>query len=159
MKKIVSLLLCSWILTWTAASTAQATDDPILMFQVDGETHSLSLSDLKALPSVEFSTTTIWTDGVQNFVGVSLHLLLDQLKVTAGTLTASAINDYAVKIPVSDAIENGPIIAYSQNGAEMSARDKGPFWIVYPYDSDPTYQTEVIYSRSIWQLVRIELAE
>ena len=79
--------------------------------------------------------------------------------MTEGTLKATAINDYAVEIPVEDAVEGGPIIAFMRNGAPMSVRDKGPLWIVYPYDSDPAYQTEVIYSRSIWQLDRIEVME
>lgn len=38
----------------------------------------------------------------------------------------------------------------------MSVRDKGPLWVIYPYDSDPALQSEVTYARSIWQLVRIE---
>ena len=47
------------------------------------------------------------------------------------------------------------MIAYERNGAVMSVRDKGPLWIVYPYDSNPDYQTEEIYARSIWQLEKI----
>jgi hypothetical protein len=39
----------------------------------------------------------------------------------------------------------------------MSLREKGPLWIIYPFDSSPEYQTELIYSRSIWQLNRIEV--
>ncbi|RYH00523.1 oxidoreductase, partial [Salipiger sp. IMCC34102] len=80
------------------------------------------------------------------------------LEVDGGTLLATAINDYTVEIPVSDAVEGGPIIAYQMDGAEMQVRDKGPLWIVYPYDDTPEYRSEVIYSRSIWQLDRIEVA-
>ena len=58
---------------------------------------------------------------------------------------------------MSDAVEGGPIIAYYTNGEEMSRRDKGPLWVVYPYDSDIAYQTELVYSRSIWQLDRISV--
>jgi hypothetical protein len=35
-------------------------------------------------------------------------------------------------------------------------RDKGPLWLVYPYDSVSAYQTEVIYARSIWQVKQME---
>jgi hypothetical protein len=42
------------------------------------------------------------------------------------------------------------------DGKTMSVRDKGPLWIIYPYDSSADYRTEVVYSRSIWQLDRIE---
>jgi hypothetical protein len=40
----------------------------------------------------------------------------------------------------------------------MSVRDKGPLWVIYPYDSDD-YRSEVIYSRSIWQLDRLEVVQ
>jgi hypothetical protein len=68
----------------------------------------------------------------------------------------TAINDYMIEVPVSDAVEGGPIIAFEMDGKPMSVRDKGPLWLIYPFDSNPDYQTEVFYSRSIWQLNRIE---
>lgn len=68
-----------------------------------------------------------------------------------------AVNDYAVEIPVESWPGTGPIVAYLNNGAPMSLRDKGPLWIVYPFDNTPDYQTEVVYSRSIWQLDRISV--
>lgn len=112
---------------------------------------------LEALGTESFETTTIWTDGVQTFEGVPLSALLADLGVTEGEVSAQAINDYAVTIPVSDAVEGGPIVATLLNGAPMSIRDKGPLWIVYPYDADPAWQTETIYSRSIWQLDRLQV--
>lgn len=114
---------------------------------------------LKAMEQVTFQTSTPWTDGVQSFTGVSLEALLRSVGVTEGTLTAKAINDYAIEIPVSDAVAGGPILAYLQNGDPMSIREKGPLWVVYPYDSKEDYQAEVIYSRSIWQLSSIDVME
>ncbi|SNS51812.1 molybdopterin-dependent oxidoreductase [Tropicimonas sediminicola] len=115
------------------------------------------LDMLSALESRTIATTTIWTEGEQEFTGVGLDTLLDLLGVGSGTLSATAINDYSVTIPVADAIPDGPIVAYANNGEPMSVRDKGPLWIIYPYDSNPEYQAESIYSRSIWQLDRIEV--
>lgn len=112
---------------------------------------------LEAIEPVEFTTKTMWTEGPQVFTGVLLADLLALLGVTEGTLRATAINDYAVDIPVSDAVEGGPIVAYLLNGQPMSIRDKGPLWIVYPYDARREYRSEVIYSRSIWQLDRLEV--
>lgn len=112
---------------------------------------------LQAMGEVTFQTSTPWTEGVQSFSGVPLKALLQSVGVTEGTLTAKAINDYAVEIPVSDAVVDGPILAYLQNGNPMSVREKGPLWVVYPYDSKDEYQAEVIYSRSIWQLISIEV--
>lgn len=112
---------------------------------------------LEAMGGETVTTSTLWTEGVPSFTGVSLHTLLDRLGVVDGTLVATALNDYAVEIPVSDAVEGGPIIAYAMDGQPMSVRDKGPLWIIYPFDADPSYRTEVIYSRSIWQVDRIEV--
>ena len=67
--------------------------------------------------------------------------------------------DYAVTIPTSDAVEGGPIIAYEMDGKPMSRRDKGPLWVIYPFDDSAKYRTETIYSRSIWQLNRIKFIE
>ncbi len=58
---------------------------------------------------------------------------------------------------MGDAVEGGPIIAYLLNGEEMSIRDKGPLWVIYPFDSDADFRSEVVFSRSIWQLDRLEI--
>lgn len=119
----------------------------------------LDLALLEALDQTTVETSTIWTDGVQTFEGVSLAALIAELGITGETLRATAINDYTVEVPLSDAIEGGPIIAYRLNGETMSVRDKGPLWLVYPFDDNADYRTEVIYSRSIWQLDRIEAVD
>ncbi|MBO9410774.1 MULTISPECIES: molybdopterin-dependent oxidoreductase [unclassified Ruegeria] len=114
---------------------------------------------LQALPSRSFETSTIWTEGKTSFVGVPLSVLLEQIGADGAVIRATAINDYAVEIPVSSISALDPIVAYEMDGAAMSRRQKGPLWIVYPYDSDTQYQTEVIYSRSIWQLDRLEIVK
>lgn len=138
---------------------AQGAEKPLLTIMVDAEKRAMDWDSLTALPATSFETETIWTEGVQSFTGVSLHALMTAMDITEGTLRLTALNDYAVEVPVSDAIEGGPMIAYLHNGAEMAVRDKGPLWLVYPYDADPAYQSEVIHSRSIWQLTRIEITD
>lgn len=125
--------------------------------QASGGTWAFSIEDLQALPTESFQTETIWTEGAQTFVGVPLHHLLSHVGAQDGSLQATAVNDYAVSIPTSDAVPNGPIVAYLRNGEAMSLRDKGPLWIVYPFEDNPSYKTEEFYSRSIWQLDRIEV--
>lgn len=115
----------------------------------------LSRADLTALPRTEYVTTTIWTEGPQRFSGVSLRDLMGHLKIEAELLEFMAINDYSITVPVSEIGQDNPMIAYARNGEPMSLREKGPFWLVYNYDSDPTFRTETVYSRSIWQLDRI----
>lgn len=121
------------------------------------EIKSYDLNALKALGVESFETTTIWTEGKQTFTGVPLMTLFKDIDVTHGDVNAIAVNDYAVPIPASDAVEGGPMLAFEVNGKPMSTRDKGPLWIVYPYDSKTDYQSETIYSRSIWQLNRLQI--
>jgi hypothetical protein len=123
------------------------------------ESAQFDLEMLEALDKTEIETSTIWTEGTHSFEGVSLAVFAERLGIEGTTLRATAINDYAVDIPLSDAVENGPIVAYRMDGNTMSVRDKGPLWIIYPYDGNADYRSEVIYSRSIWQLDRIEAVE
>ncbi len=118
---------------------------------------SFTRADLLAMPQVEYRTSTIWTDTVHAFTGVPLSELLKVAGISEGTLLLSASNDYAVELPVSTVAPDAPIIAMNIDGVPMNLRDKGPLWVVYPYDRSTEFQTEVIYTRSVWQLVRIEV--
>lgn len=112
---------------------------------------------LEAFDPAAFATTTIWTEGLHTFVGVPLVDLLEAVGAEGSLLRASAINDYTVEIPLGDAVAGGPIVAYLMDDRPMSVREKGPLWVIYPFDDVPAYQSETIYSRSIWQLNRIEV--
>ena len=117
------------------------------------------LDMLKAMPVHGFDTTTTWTDGSHRFEGVPLKALLDAVGAEGATITATALNNYAVEIPAEAIEENVPIVAYHIDGETFSRRDKGPLWIVFPYDSDAKYQTELVYGWSIWQLSKLTIAE
>ncbi|NND41052.1 MAG: oxidoreductase [Silicimonas sp.] len=132
-------------------------NDGILTLSVEGEVREFDRAALEAMGTETISTTTIWTDGLQEFTGVPLVRFKEANGLDGGKMKATAINGYFIEIPLSDAVEGGPIIAYRRNGSDMTVRDKGPFWIIYPFDSNPDYQSEVIYSRSIWQLNRLEV--
>lgn len=161
---LLATIAMAALLAMPANADLQSPSDAVLL-TVTGEIAETNgtaearfdLDMLRGLEVTTFSTTTPWTEGEQTFSGVSLATLLRTLGVSEGSLRATAINDYAIEIPVHDAVEGGPIIAFERNGTPMSVRDKGPLWIVYPYDSTQDYQSEVIYSRSIWQLDRIEI--
>lgn len=122
-------------------------------------TAAFDLDMLRALGESEIVTETIWTPATHSFTGVRLKTLLDHVGAEGESITAMAINDYGVTIPVEDATETGPIVAYAMDGAQMSRRDKGPLWVIYPFSSSSDYRTEVIYSRSIWQLDRMTITE
>ena len=164
---LASLVRTSLGIIFTAVLLSPANADDVVAIKTDiiltvssgMDVLTLDRSDLSKLTVTSFDTSTIWTDGVHTFTGVSVKTLTDLIGVTNGMLRATAINNYAIEIPVSDAVTEGPIIAYLMDGKEMSVRDKGPLWVVYPYDSNPDYRSEVVYSRSIWQLDRIEFVQ
>ena len=164
---LASLVRTSLGIIFTAVLLSPANADDVVATKTDiiltvssgMDVLSLDRSDLSKLTVTSFDTSTIWTDGIHTFTGLSVKTLIDLIGVTNGMLRATAINNYAIEIPVSDAVTEGPIIAYLMDGKEMSVRDKGPLWVVYPYDSNPDYRSEVVYSRSIWQLDRIEFVQ
>ncbi len=123
------------------------------------DTAQFDLEMLRALPATSISTSTIWTEGVLMFTGVPLASLLETLGSSGSTLRASAINDYTIELPIDSLEADTPILAYEMNGEPMHRRDKGPLWILYPFDSDAKYRTAQIYSRAVWQLDRIEIVD
>lgn len=135
------------------APSAALADGIALTVQDDAGTHvALSLADLDALDQITFETSTIWTDQNVSFSGVPLSSVLKTAGTSGTILRMTALNDYAVDMPVGDIGDDFPIVATRMNGVEISVRDKGPYWIVYPYDADPAFQTETSYARSVWQL-------
>ncbi|MDO9637891.1 MAG: molybdopterin-dependent oxidoreductase [Pseudotabrizicola sp.] len=120
---------------------------------------ALDKAMIEAIGVVTMHTGTIWTDGTSEFQGVELARLLAHLGADGRTLRLTALNDYAVEIPVSEAVDGGPMLAFRMDGKDLSPRDKGPLWMIYPYDVNSAYKNEVSYSRSIWQLTRIEVLD
>jgi len=151
------MLACLAILSMALSSGHAAAAQLLVIKTADGQEVSLTREQLEAMPRTTFDTTTIWTEGAKNFSGVSLKAMLAQMGVTEGTLKAVAENEYSVDIPLADLDDHAPIVADLIDGQPFSRREKGPLWIVFPYDSDARYRTEENFARSIWQLVRIEV--
>lgn len=122
-------------------------------------TLQLDLDQMAALPQHSFTTSTTWTEGTPTFQGVLLKDYIADTGATGTTITLTALNDYKITMPMADVKDDGPLLAYLMDGKPMSLRDKGPVWMVYPYDANADYRTEVAYARSIWQLDRIEFGE
>lgn len=118
----------------------------------------LSLPELEALGLVEVATTTPWTNGVQHFSGVPLHVLLASLGARGETLTAVALNDYQVTIPRAPALAADATIATRQAGHPLSVRERGPFWIVFPWSRRAELESAVVRQWAVWQLARIDVS-
>lgn len=116
------------------------------------DTAAFDLDALMALPKTEYTTSTIWTDGEIRFTGVALSDLMEVLGGDPESIIAKALNDYSVTITKDDIGPDYPIIAYHMDGETFSRREKGPLWIVFPYDRSEEFQQELVYGLSVWQL-------
>ena len=112
----------------------------------------LTLEEFEAIDMSTVITKTPWHKEVTTFSGISGTALLKFLGARGTEVDAIALNDYKVAIPVSDFMNSGLILATRKNGTPMSIRDKGPIFVIYPFDADPKLDNEVIYGRSIWQI-------
>ena len=122
-----------------------------------GGSVELDVGRMDALGTIEIATSSIWTEGVHTYRGVPLWTLIDLLGIADRNLRLHALNDYSADFPAGEASEEAPILAFEMDGAPMSVREKGPIWVIYPYDHDADYRTDTIFSRSIWQLDRIDV--
>lgn len=151
---------CLLLLGWQTSAVAQSvTGLQISAGSEPPDPITLELADLDGLPQNSFTTSTIWTDGAVTFSGVPLAVLLESIGASGTAVEMVALNDYKVTMPLSTLEETVPIVATRMNGELMSVRDKGPYWVVFPYDEDLRYQTETIYSFSIWQLNRLKVVD
>ena len=107
---------------------------------------------LEAIGTVELMTRTPWYDHVVTFEGVAVSDLLDVVGAQGSEVLVTALDNYRSIIPMSDFESYEVVLALRRDGALMPMRDKGPLFIVYPYDSDPVLQSERYYMRSVWQV-------
>lgn len=114
---------------------------------------------LKALPGRSSEMETPWTEGRTRFDGPLLRSLLEAVGAYGKTLRITALNDYSAEVPMEDATEFDTMLAVAMNGEAMSIRDKGPIFMVYPFDTNPELYNEKYFSRSVWQIKAIEVIE
>lgn len=113
---------------------------------------------LDALPQRSTVTATPWHEGRPTFSGPLLSAVLDAAGAEGGTLRLVALNDYAAEMPRSDALDIPVILATRIDGQEISVRDKGPIFVIYPFDEQPELFNEIYFNRSVWQVATIEVS-
>jgi hypothetical protein len=111
---------------------------------------------LEALAQGETKTKTPWYDGEKTFTGPTAKALVEAVGGKGTTMTVLALNDYATEIPLADFTDLPVILATKLDGEAMSLRDKGPIFVIYPFDQQPELNNETYYGRSAWQVKSIE---
>ena len=103
------------------------------------------------------STGTPWSEGVSEFRGPLGRALLEAVGATGELMVIRALNDYAMEVPVADFHRHDVILAMQRDGRALRVRDKGPLFVIYPFDEHPELDNEVFHSRSVWQVKSIEV--
>lgn len=114
---------------------------------------------LESLPGRSATMETPWTTGSSTFEGPRLHAVIAAAGGHGKRLLVKALNDYTAEIPFEDATAFETILAVKMNGAPMSVRDKGPLFLIYPFDKNPELYNEKYFSRSVWQIREIEVLD
>jgi hypothetical protein len=122
-----------------------------------GETAQFDLAMLEKLAGRTGTMKTPWTEGETQFSGPLVRSVLTAAGAKGNVLLVRAINDYFATVPAEDAIKHDTILATRANGKLMSVRDKGPLFLIYPFDLEPALYNEAYFSRSVWQIKEIEV--
>ena len=160
-------IFLSALLTFMLAGPAHALQAPQgkVLLSISGQitqTNAAGRADfdmamLAALPQHTFTTSTPWFAGPKKFTGPLLRDVLAAVGAQGKTLNAAALNNFKIDMPADDAVQFPVIVARLIDGKPMTVREKGPLFIVYPYDTDIKLQSTRYYNRSPWQLRAIEV--
>ena len=156
-----TLLSCAVVVGATLVANPGFAQDglPLVVVAPDGIEHTLHLDDLDAMEQVSFATTTQWTENEAVFSGVAVREILEEFGIEGTVLRMSALNDYAVEMPLDELGDEVPIVATRIDGKVVPVREKGPYWVMFPFDRGPEFRTEVTYARSVWQLKSLSVPE
>ena len=122
-----------------------------------GQTAVFDMAMLERLPQASFEVRTPWYSQPRRFTGPLLRDVLAAAGSQGSLLRAVALNDYRVEIPADDAQRFDVLLARLLDDKPMSVRDKGPLFIIYPFDSTAGLRNAVYFSRCAWQLKAIEV--
>jgi hypothetical protein len=115
------------------------------------------LAMLDAMPKRATTAETPWFDGARTFEGPLLSEVLEAVGAEGTELRVRAINGYEAVIPLDDVAAWPIILATRIDGKPLSIRDKGPIFVIYPFDLEPDLYNEVYYARSVWQVEALDV--
>jgi hypothetical protein len=166
--KILRSLLCCVLLLGgcaVAAQTVAAKPKGKVILTVTGAISKTNVPDgfafdaalIDQLPVRDITTASPWFKNAVTFSGPLLSDVLALVGATGTQLQVTALNDYKAQLPADDGVKYGAILARKIDGKTMSVRDKGPLFLIYPFDSRPELRNDIYYGRSIWQIRTIDV--
>jgi len=141
-----------------AFTPALAAEDILSIIGKDGAVvATFTQAEAEALGTRDIVTTTFWTEGPQRFSGVDAERLLDAAGLSDVMVTAVALDDYAATLSWDDITEKDAIFATRLNGERLTLDNRGPFWIMFDFDSVAEADFGELNSKSVWHLVELEV--
>jgi hypothetical protein len=123
----------------------------------NGTQAQFDMKMLEKLPQKSFSTQTPWYPNPVTFTGPLLRDVLAAAGAKGNKIIAVALNDYKTEIPFDDATRHDVIVARLMNDRPMPVREKGPLFIIFPFDTKAELRSETYYNRSAWQLSTLQV--
>jgi len=164
-RALLRLMTCAPLLSMLPSQALEQPADPVVLTvkgalsQPNKGTDAVfDMKMLANLPQKTFSTRTPWFPDAVSFTGPLLRDVLAAAGAKGSKIVASALNDYKTEIPFDDVNRHDAIVARLMNGKPMPIREKGPLFIVYPYDAKSELRSEIYYNRSAWQLKTLTVA-
>ncbi|WP_375055849.1 molybdopterin-binding protein [Zobellella sp. DQSA1] len=159
--KLIGLVL---MLLWPWQGKAA---EPVVLtifgnIQLDGrhyEQLDYTLSELQALPQADITTTHPWVQEPRHYRGPELVAILTGLfgHTRIKTLYLEALNGFSVAVDWQTVAPFHPILAWQEDGRVMGRRDKGPLWLMLPFDQVPELQQADFLHFMAWQLRHVRV--
>nr|WP_320135699.1 hypothetical protein [uncultured Amphritea sp.] len=150
--------------TFSVAAPLSAPSGPVILtisgtieHTQDGQTAKLDLATLQALESDTFEMQTRWSNSLHRYHGPRLSAILNYVGAQGSHIRLTALNDYSVEFKRQYMSQYEPIVAWSEDGKQLSIREKGPLWLMIPHHKFPELNSEINTGRMIWQLSKIEI--
>ena len=143
-----------------SVASVQAVD--LVIAVDDTEKETFSAEELLSIAPAELTTATPW-DGDEapaTYQGVYLEDLFASVGHTPEQVRAIALNRYSSDIPFKEAVKAQAFIAVLRNGEPMPIRDRGPYWLIFPFFADDqAYPINVLTPWAVWQLQTFEVLD
>jgi len=115
----------------------------------------LTFADLAAMPQAKMHAKQAIMSTAGDFEGPRLSAILHALGATGNRVKIMAIDDYNVEVGMDEITQYDPIIALRLDGKMLSIRDKGPYWLMWPYEEHPEINNDAGQAKAVWQVASI----
>jgi hypothetical protein len=164
MKHIFTLILFSLSLCLNAAGSLPKPEGEVIL-EVGGAIEKTNSGNrahfdramIEALPSGKIITSNHVIDKAATYTGPIFHELLKLVGAQGSTIRVTALDDYTAELSLADLQKYGVILATNENGKQLTLDDRGPFFVVFPFDEFKELQNDLYYNMSVWQVMLIEV--